>query len=126
VNRTGAAHHWPIDTAPSVSQARTFWLVMLAGEPIGVVALEAHPGGNVEIVTFGLVPEVIGRGYGGAALSETIDLAWKQPPVDEHPVTRIWLHTSTLDHPHALHNYQRRGLRTFRQERRLEDVPPAR
>jgi hypothetical protein len=31
-------------------------------------------------------------------------------------VNRVWLHTSTVDHPRALPNYHRRGFRTFKTE----------
>jgi hypothetical protein len=33
-------------------------------------------------------------------------------------VSRVWLHTFTKDHPHALPNYHRRGFRTFKIEQR--------
>jgi hypothetical protein len=29
---------------------------------------------------------------------------------------RVWLHTCTKDHPHALSNYQARGFQVFRTE----------
>lgn len=121
--RVGAAHHWPVDQQPT-DGARTYWIVDIGGEVAGVIAVEPQPAGDVEIVTFGLVAEMIGRGAGAAALSLAIDLAWNQPPADDQPVRRIWLHTSTLDHPHALPNYQRRGLRPYRTEIKTEKVPP--
>ena len=52
------------------------------------VVFGPQPGGEVEIKTFGLLPEV----------------------------TRVWLHTQTSDHPHALSNYHGRGFRTFKTE----------
>jgi hypothetical protein len=36
---------------------------------------------------------------------------------------RVWLHTCTLDHPQALSNYEARGMRRFKQETNLEDLP---
>jgi RimJ/RimL family protein N-acetyltransferase len=110
VRRVGAAYQWSID-APSASGARRFWLIEIDGFIAGVVAVEPQPAGDVEIVAFGLVPEYIGKGYGAAALSRAIDIAWAQPPIDGQPIRRVWLHTSSLDHPHALPNYQQRGLR---------------
>lgn len=91
---------------------RTFWLLSFEGEPAGMVSYELHSGGDAEIETFGLLPEFVGRGLGGYALTLAIQQAWKLAPT----VTRAWLHTSTLDHPHALPNYHRRGFRTFRTE----------
>ena len=36
--------------------------------------------------------------------------AWAEKP------ERVWLHTCTLDHPHALRNYLRRGFLVVRKE----------
>jgi GNAT superfamily N-acetyltransferase len=77
-----------------------------------MVSYDLHPGNEVEIETFGLLPEFVGKGLGGYALTLGIQQAWELAP----SVTRVWLHTSTLDHPHALPNYHRRGFRTFRAE----------
>jgi hypothetical protein len=32
-------------------------------------------------------------------------------------VNRVWLHTSSFDHPRALPNYHRRGFRTFKTDK---------
>ncbi len=93
---------------------RLFWLLSFDGEPAGLVAYDRHPGNEVEIETFGLVPEFIGRGLGGSALTLAVQRAWDLIS----PVERIWLHTSSADHPSALPNYHRRGFRTFRSEER--------
>ncbi|MEU4725630.1 GNAT family N-acetyltransferase [Nonomuraea dietziae] len=91
---------------------RMFWLLSFEGEPAGMVAYDLHPGGDVEIETFGLLPEFVGKGLGGFALTLGIQRAWELAP----SVNRVWLHTSTLDHPHALPNYHRRGFRAFKTE----------
>jgi ribosomal protein S18 acetylase RimI-like enzyme len=39
------------------------------------------------------------------------------------PVTRVWLHTRTLDHPAALAFYQRSGFRPFRRQVEISDDP---
>jgi GNAT superfamily N-acetyltransferase len=89
---------------------RTFELLSFAGEPAGIVAYEPQPGDEVEIKSFGLLPEFIGRGLGGYALTLGIQRAWELSAA----VSRVWLHTSSFDHPNALPNYHRRGFRTFR------------
>jgi GNAT superfamily N-acetyltransferase len=66
----------------------------------------------VGIVVFGLVPELIGRGLGGALLTRATELAWELAA----PGGRVWVQTSSHDHPHALRNYERRGFRAFRTE----------
>jgi RimJ/RimL family protein N-acetyltransferase len=42
---------------------RTCWLLTLDDEPVGVVCYDPHPGAEVEIKTFGLVPEFTGKGH---------------------------------------------------------------
>lgn len=118
--RIGAAHNWK--SASRTGQEwvlwfaehpdRTFWLLSFEGEPAGMVTYDLHPGDEAEIETFGLLPEYIGKGLGGFALTLGVRQAWTLAP----SVTRVWLHTSTLDHAHALSNYHRRGFRTFRTE----------
>lgn len=75
----------------------------------GIVVYDPHPGSEVEIKSFGLLPESIGKGLGGFALTLAIEQAWNLEP----GVTRVWLHTSSKDHPRALPNYHRRGFSTF-------------
>ncbi|WP_218026023.1 GNAT family N-acetyltransferase [Nocardia miyunensis] len=91
---------------------RTFWLLTFEDEPAGLLSYDVHPDDEVEIETFGLVPEFVGMGLGGHALTLGVQRAWELTPT----VKRVWLHTSTLDHPHALSNYHRRGFRTFKIE----------
>jgi RimJ/RimL family protein N-acetyltransferase len=91
---------------------RQHWALSFEGEPAGMVAYDLHPDEVVEIETFGLVPEFTGRRLGGFALTLGLRRAWDLVP----GVTRVWLHTSTKDHPNALPNYQSRGLRPFRTE----------
>lgn len=89
------------------------WIAQVHGEVAGFVELEASPNGDVGIVVFGLVPEFIGKGYGGAFLTIATEMAWQMRPPTGRPTKRVWLQTSSDDHPHALVNYQRRGFRIF-------------
>ena len=65
---------------------------------------------NVEIAYFGLLPEFIGRGLGGALLTSAIEEAWGMSP------ERVWVHTCNRDHPLALANYQARGMVVYKIE----------
>src|SRR5437867_1586360 len=67
---------------------------------------------GVEIAYFGLLPKFIGRGFGGALLTSAIEEAWRASP----SITRVWVHTCTCDHPHALANYQARGMVIYKRE----------
>lgn len=104
------------------------WVAWTGGVPAGYIALHAD-GTEVEVENFGLLPAFIGRGIGGHLLTVGLQQAWRMP--ERHPelgaITRVWLHTNTLDGPHALANYQARGLRPYKteQEERTDlDGPP--
>jgi GNAT superfamily N-acetyltransferase len=65
---------------------------------------------SVEIAYFGLLPRAIGQGLGKHLLSCAVRDAWALEPA------RVWLHTCTLDHPHALPNYRMRGFAPYKTE----------
>ena len=88
----------------------SIWLLSWKDAPAGYFELRAHDDGSVEIAYFGLVPDFIGRGWGGYLLTRAAGAAW------DLGASRIWLHTCTLDHPAALPNYLKRGFRPFREE----------
>ena len=85
-------------------------LFEVAGATAGYFELQRHPGGDVELVYFGLVPERIGQGFGGAMLTAATEEAWRSG------ATTVWLHTCTLDHPSAITNYRARGFEPYRTE----------
>jgi GNAT superfamily N-acetyltransferase len=87
------------------------WLPRVGGETVGLLELEWEPTGDVGIVVFGLVPEFIGRGFGGALLTAAVRLAWNMS--SEPPVRRVWVQTSSGDHPNAIANYRSRGFVVF-------------
>jgi GNAT superfamily N-acetyltransferase len=68
--------------------------------------------GSVEIAYFGVAPGEIGHGFGKHLLTCAVRDAWAMRP----PPKRVWLHTCTLDHPHALPNYVKRGFVVYRTE----------
>jgi len=87
------------------------WLAFFEGKEAGYFELEKQEEGNVEIVYFGLLSATIGRGLGGAMLTGAISRAWEMESTQ-----RVWVHTCTEDHEHALGNYQKRGFREFKTE----------
>jgi GNAT superfamily N-acetyltransferase len=95
----------------------------VGGEPAGLIELEARPGGEVELTVFGLVPEFVGRGFGGHLLTLAVRLAWDAGHPDGGATRRVWLHTASADHANALPNYRARGFRVVRTEVRRKEVP---
>ena len=114
----GRAHHWTDRLAWSDAQVRahledpdvSLWLLSSRAAPAGYFELRRHQDGSVEIAYFGLLPEFVGRGWGGHLLTLAVREAWAMGP------ERVWLHTCTLDHPAALPNYRKRGFRPVREE----------
>ncbi len=85
--------------------AYTHWAADLDGIAIGILSVNAGALPDVEIDSFGLLPEHHGCGLGSEFLTCAVKLLWDQG------VRRVWLHTSSRDHPNALRNYLGRGFR---------------
>jgi GNAT superfamily N-acetyltransferase len=85
------------------------WTAERGGDVVGLASLRFDHD-EVELDTFGLIPRHVGTGLGRAFLTLVIDLAWREAP----DARRLWLHTSSADHPHALRNYRRRGFRLYK------------
>jgi len=114
----GRAYHWTDRLSWTDDQVRahlgdpaiSLWLLTSRAAPAGYFELRVHGDRSVEIAYFGLLPEFVGRGWGGYLLTRAVEAAWEIKP------ERVWLHTCTLDHPAALPNYLKRGFRPFREE----------
>ena len=124
--RIGEPHGWTGRAAWSAADweaelsrqdVRT-WVARVDGEVAGLVELEVAGGGDVGIVVFGLLPEFVGKAFGGAFLTLATRMAWTLTGSDGAPARRVWLETSSRDHPHARRNYESRGFRAFRTGRR--------
>ena len=121
----GRAYHWTDRLSWTDDQVRahlgdpavSLWLLTSGAAPAGYFELRAHDDRSVEIAYFGLLPEFVGRGWGGHVLTRAVETAWGMKP------ERVWLHTCTLDHPAALPNYLKRGFRSFRAEVYTTELP---
>lgn len=90
------------------------------GTPAGYVELNRtsdEPG--TEVAYFGLLAQFQGRGLGKHLLSYGVRRALAEG------VGRVWLHTCSLDGPHALANYQARGFRAYKTVEGVQMVPSA-
>jgi GNAT superfamily N-acetyltransferase len=120
----GRAHRW-VDRLPwSPEEIRTYladpavslWLLTVWGAPAGYFELRRDPDGSIEIAYFGLLREFMGRGLGGHLLTQAVQHAW------DAGASRVWVHTSTLDHPNALPNYLKRGFNVYKTENYIVHV----
>lgn len=88
------------------------------GVELGILELDFRHAGQCEIAYFALVPELAGKGLGRWLMAEALARAWRPD------IARVWLHTCTLDHPHALGFYRRQGFVAVR--RTIETFPDPR
>lgn len=72
---------------------------------------------ETELCYFGLVPDFIGQGLGFHFLQSAVDTGWLGT------TQRLWVHTSTYDHPRALGLYQRAGFRVYQRRDIVFDDP---
>ncbi len=93
------------------------WVMSLAGAPAGYFELDGEPGSDIEIAYFGVLPQFVGRGLGSHLLTEAVRRAWQKG------AARVWVHTSSFDHPAALPNYLARGFRLYKREVTHKDLP---
>ena len=85
------------------------WIAYYRGSPAGYFELKKQ-NGDVEIAYFGLAQGFIGKGLGAGLLTAAINEAWNWQ------AGRVCVNTCSLDHPHALNNYQARGFRIFQEQ----------
>ena len=80
-------------------------------ELIGFYEQELHKEKNeIELIQMGILKEYQGRRLGSFLLEYIIYKAL------EKNVDRIWVHTCSLDHKHALDNYLSKGFKVFKEE----------
>ncbi len=85
---------------------------------VGMIELDFREAGECELAFIGLVPGLAGQGHGRWLLAEAIQRAWRDG------VTRVHVHTCSLDHPAALSAYRRAGFTPYR--RAVECFPDPR
>ena len=86
------------------------------GAPAGFLLLAGDASADVEVSYFGILPEFVGRGIGGALLHHGVAAAWQAG------AQRVWLHTCSLDSPAAVPAYQRRGFEVYETSTREQRI----
>lgn len=85
------------------------WAVLdQRGIEIGILELDFREADQCEIAFFGLVPELAGKGHGKWLMAMALQAGWAEPGV-----TRMWVHTCTLDGPGALAFYIKSGFTPY-------------
>jgi GNAT superfamily N-acetyltransferase len=74
------------------------------GIEIGLLELDFRIAATCELSFVGLVPELTGQGHGRWLMAQALIRAWRPD------ITRVWVHTCTLDHPSALGYYRASGF----------------
>ena len=78
---------------------------------VGFYEQEYHPKSNeVELINMGILKEFRGLKLGSMLLNHAIASASRKNP------NRMWVHTCSLDHKHALQNYKSKGFEIFKEE----------
>lgn len=86
------------------------------GADEGILQLDFSDG-EAEIRYFGLTDAVRGTGAGRKLMNFALRAAWSRP------IRRLWLHTCSHDHPHALPFYIRSGFVPYKRQIEIHDDP---
>lgn len=105
------------DLAAALAATEVYVLENGTGEEIGLLELDRRQPGEVEVAFFGVVPEATGTGAGHYLMQEGLRLAWTKG------VSRVWLHTCTLDHPAAVKFYVNSGFSPYKRTVEIDDDP---
>jgi GNAT superfamily N-acetyltransferase len=86
-------------------------VLKIEDELIGFYEQEFHKEKNeIELIQMGILREYQGKKLGSFLLEYIIHEAFKKN------VERVWVHTCSLDHKHALNNYLSKGFKVFKEE----------
>jgi len=83
----------------------------------GLLEFDRRKMPDIEILYFGVVPSLMGKGAGRALLEHCLPLEWAHHP------DRIWLHTCTWDHSKALAFYIKAGFVPYKRGLEIADDP---
>ncbi len=94
------------------------------GADVGMLELDFREGATAELAFLGLVSNLTGQGYARWLMNRALALLWRDG------VTRVWVHSCTLDHPRAIGVYRAsgfvpyaRGIETFADPRLTGHLP---
>ena len=85
-------------------RVQLFAVVDRARVEVGMLELDFRVEGECEIAFFGLIPGATGKGLGKWLMRRALQMAWTPS------ISRVWVHTCTLDDPRAPGFYQSQGF----------------
>ena len=93
------------------------YALVVDGHDEGLLELDFSAAGECELLYFGVTARLIGTGAARFLMNRALEIAWSRD------VSRLSVHTCTLDHPSAVAFYQRSGFRAFRRQIEVADDP---
>jgi GNAT superfamily N-acetyltransferase len=103
--------------AAALAATEIYVLSDASGKEIGLLELDRREASTVEIAFFGLIKEATGTGAARFLMQEAMRLAWTSD------VTRVWLHTCSLDHPAAVPFSVNSGFKPYKRIIEIDDDP---
>jgi GNAT superfamily N-acetyltransferase len=86
-------------------------------EDAGILELDFRTPNECELSFFGVVESLVGSGAGRWLMNRAMESAWSKS------ISRMWVHTCSLDHPSAVPFYIRSGFRPFKRQIEVCDDP---
>ena len=86
---------------------KDIYIIAYAQNPI---LADAKAANEVELINLGVLKEFRGLKLGSTLVNHAIASASRKNP------GRMWVHTCSLDHKHALQNYKSKGFEIFKEE----------
>jgi len=108
----------PTDLSEIINHTQVeIWSVAKNGQDLGLLELDFREEKTCELAFFGLVPKAIGQGAGRLMMETALSRAFSRP------ITRLHVHTCTLDSPQSLAFYQRSGFTPVAQQIEIAPDP---
>jgi GNAT superfamily N-acetyltransferase len=83
------------------------FVLYMGGVPAGFFELDRRVDGDIELAHVGLAADFMGRGLGKHLLAAAVDTAW------DHEPERVWVRSTSLEHPRGLLIYQWAGFEPY-------------
>lgn len=91
--------------------------LQVGGQDRGLLELDFRQEKQCELAFLGVTQELIGRGLGQYMLDQAITIAWGRN------ISRLWVHTCTLDHPNTVSFYMQSGFKPYLRQIEVLDDP---